>query len=293
VARQIALLTNPVSGTGRAPRTAGMVLRRLEDAGLAVRRIESRDAVEARDAARQAVADGMDALVVVGGDGLVHLGVQAVVGSRTALGVVPAGAGNDLARALGIPRSDPERAVDVVVGARTRRVDVGRCGDTSFVTVLAAGFDALVNERANAISHPRGRLRYAFATLAELHALRPLPYALGLDGTMREVEAVLVAVGNGPSYGGGLRVAEGARLDDGLLDVVVIGPVGRLDLVRTYPRLYTGGHTRHPRYERHRVRTVSLASPGVVAYADGERLGPLPVTVEVRPGALEVLVPDE
>jgi diacylglycerol kinase (ATP) len=256
-----------------------------------VDRLVGRDGEEALDLARRAVSDGVDALVVVGGDGLVHVGVQAVAGTRTALGVVPSGAGNDLARALGLARSDPRRSADVVVAARTRRIDVGRIGATSFVTVLAAGFDALVNERANAMRRPRGRLRYTLATLAELRALRPLPYTLGLDGDVREVEAVLVAVGNGPSYGGGLRVADGARLDDGLLDVVVLGPLSRRDLVCTYPRLFTGGHTRHPQYQRRRVRRVTLAAPGVVAYADGERLGPLPLTAEVCPGALEVLVP--
>jgi diacylglycerol kinase (ATP) len=291
VAREIALLTNPTSGKGRGTRIAAVAVRRLREAGFAVRDLAGRDAAEARDLAHKCVADGVESLVVVGGDGMVHLAVQALAGGSTRLGIVPTGAGNDVARSLGIPRADPQRAADVVVGSRTRRIDLARAGDTYVVSVLAAGFDALVNERANAMRRPRGQLRYHLATLAELRVFEPLRYTLELDGAVRRVDAMLVAVGNGPSFGGGLRITHGASLDDGWLDVVVIRRMGRLDLVRTYPRLRTGAHTRHPQYEHHRVRTVTLTAPGVVAYADGERVGALPQTVEVVPQALEVIVP--
>jgi diacylglycerol kinase (ATP) len=291
VAREIALLTNPTSGKGRGTRIAAVAVRRLREAGFAVRDLAGRDAAEARDLAHKCVADGVESLVVVGGDGMVHLAVQALAGGSTRLGIVPAGTGNDVARSLGIPRADPQRAADVVVGSRTRRIDLARAGDTYVVSVLAAGFDALVNERANAMRRPRGQLRYHLATLAELRVFEPLRYTLELDGAVRRVDAMLVAVGNGPSFGGGLRITHGASLDDGWLDVVVIRRMGRLDLVRTYPRLRTGAHTRHPQYEHHRVRTVTVTAPGVVAYADGERVGALPQTVEVVPQALEVIVP--
>jgi diacylglycerol kinase (ATP) len=131
-------------------------------------------------------------------------------------------------------------------------------------------------------------MRYNLATLAELRTFRPLPYVLDLDGRHLEVEAMLVAVGNGPSFGGGLRITEGALLDDGLLDVVIIKAMSKLDLVRTYPRLFSGTHTTHRQYEHHAVRTVTVAAPGIVSYADGERFGPLPLTVECVPGALTV-----
>jgi diacylglycerol kinase (ATP) len=249
------------------------------------------DADEARDLARRSVADGVESLVVVGGDGMVHLAVQELAGSDTALGIIPAGTGNDVARYLDIPRSDPQLAADVVVGSRTRRIDLGRCGAQYYVTVLASGFDSLVNERANAMHWPRGQMRYNLATLAELRVFEPLPYTLELDGEVRQVEAMLVAVGNGPSFGGGLRITHGASIDDGLLDVVIIKTMTKPDLVRTYPRLFTGGHTKHPQYEHHLVHTVTVAAPGIVAYADGERIGALPLTVEVAPLALKVLVP--
>jgi diacylglycerol kinase (ATP) len=289
--REIALLTNPHAGKGRGIRTAAIALPRLRDAGIRVRNLVGRDADEALDLARAGVADGVDSLVVVGGDGMVHLAVQALVGSRASLGIIPAGTGNDVARYVDVPRSDPQLAADVVVGARTRRIDLARCGATYFVTVMAAGFDSKVNERANAMRWPRGQMRYNLATLAELRVFEPLPYTLELDGAVRRVEAMLVAVGNGPSFGGGLRITHGASLDDGLLDVVIIKTMSKRDLVRTYPQLYSGAHTRHPQFERHLVRAVTVAAPGITAYADGERLGALPLTVEVVPQALEVLVP--
>ena len=291
MAREIALLTNPTSGKGRGTRTAAIVLPRLKEAGFHVHTLVGHDADEARDLARRCVADGVESLVVVGGDGMVHLAAQELAGSETALGIIPAGTGNDVARYLDIPRSDPQLAADVVVGSRTRRIDLARSGAQHYVTVLASGFDSLVNERANAMRWPRGQMRYNLATLAELRVFEPLPYTLELDGQVRQVEAMLVAVGNGPSFGGGLRITHGACIDDGLLDVVIIKTMTKPDLVRTYPKLFTGGHTKHPQYEHHLVRSATVAAPGIVAYADGERMGALPLTVEVAPLALKVLVP--
>lgn len=266
-----------------------MVTPRLQDAGFRVRLLEGRDVDEAHDLAAEAVEDGVEALVVVGGDGLVHLALQLLAFSQTSLGIIPTGTGNDAARYFGIPRNDPQAAADLVIGSRVRTVDLARTGPTYFLCVLSAGFDAIVNERANKMSWPRGQMRYNLATLAELRVFEPLDYTLALDGETRRLKAMMVAVGNGPSFGGGLRITEGALLDDGMLDVVFFHPISKGDLVRTYPRLFKGTHTSHPAYEHHRVREVTVAAPGVVAYADGERLGPLPLTVTAVPAALRVL----
>ncbi len=290
VAREIVLLTNPVSGQGMAGRTAAIVVPRLVEAGFRVRQVEGRDGAEAEDLAREAVADEVETLVVVGGDGLVHLAAQALAHSGTALGVVPCGTGNDAARALGVPLTDPQRAADVVVASRVRTIDLARTNGRYFVCVLSAGFDAVVNERANRMRWPRGQMRYNLATLAELRVFEPIDYTLDLDGDVRRLRAMFVAVGNGPSFGGGLRITEGADLTDGLLDVVLFHPITKPDLVRTYPRLFNATHRDHPAYEHHRVRTVSIAAPGITAYADGERVGPLPLTVTTEPAALKVLV---
>jgi diacylglycerol kinase (ATP) len=288
-AREIALLTNPTSGKGKGARARNLALPRLREAGLVVRNLQGRDADEALDLARQCVADGIEALVVCGGDGMVHLGAQAVAGTTTSLGIVPAGTGNDVARYFDLPRNDPLAAVERVITGRTRTIDLARSGSQYFVTVLAAGFDAIVNERANAMTWPKGQMRYNLATLLELRTFEPLPYVLELDGVTHRLDAMLVAVGNGPSFGGGLRITEGAILDDGMLDVVIIKPMSKPGLIRTYPKLFKGTHTTHPQYEHHLVRTVTVAAPGIVSYADGERFGPLPLTIECAPGALSVL----
>jgi diacylglycerol kinase (ATP) len=291
VTQRLALLVNPAAGKRRSTGAAHAVAGRLRAGGADVTMLQGRDGAEAADLARKAVADEFDSLVAMGGDGLVHLALQAAAYSTTTLGVVPTGTGNDAARSLGLPRSDPLAAADVVVAGHTRCIDLGRVGGVYYASVLSTGFDSLVNERANAMRWPRGQMRYNLATVAELRVLRPLPYVLEFDGEEQQRVAVLVAVGNGPSYGGGLRMCEGALVDDGLLDVVIIKPITKLELLRVYPRLFTGTHVHHPAYEHRRVKRVSVAAAGIVAYADGERLGPLPVTAEVAASALTVYSP--
>ncbi|MEI2713162.1 MAG: diacylglycerol kinase [Nocardioides sp.] len=284
----IALLTNPTSAKGKGAKARTIALEKFAAAGIDVRDLVGRDADEAHDLARAALDDGAEALVVCGGDGMVHLGVQLVANTGTPLGIVPAGTGNDVARYVELSRKDPAAAVDTILRGGTRTLDLARSGERYFVTVLAAGFDAIVNERANRMTWPKGQMRYNLATLAELRTFTPLPYVLDIDGRTIETEAMLVAVGNGPSFGGGLRITEGAALDDGLLDVVIIKAMTKLDLIRTYPKLFKGTHTTHPKYEHHPARRVTVATPGVVSYADGERFGALPLTVECAPAALRV-----
>ena len=286
--RVLALLPNPVAGGGRNDAKVTAVAARLRHAGFDVRELVGEDAVHSSQLARAAVAGGVDGLVVCGGDGMVNVAAQVLAGTGTPLGIVPLGTGNDTARALGLPLKDPAAAADVVVGGRTRTIDLARSGDRYYVTVLAAGFDAAVNEKANTMSWPKGQLKYSLAILAVLKEFKPITYTLELDGETRRVEGMLVSVGNGDSMGGGLRVTHGAKMDDGLLDVVLFTSVPRRELIKTYPKLFTGGHTRHPAYERHRVKRVTVAAPGVVAYADGERFGALPLTIEVVPQALTV-----
>lgn len=283
------VLTNPTSGKGRGARMRDEALPRLHGAGWRTTSLTSRDGEEALDLAHAAVAEEPDVLVVCGGDGMVNIALQAVAGTDVPLGVLPAGTGNDFARSLDLPLRDGPAAAGRIVNGTVRSVDLARVGDRYFGCVLAAGFDALVNDRANRMRWPRGPMRYNLATLAELRVFEPRHYVLELDGTERTVEAMLVAVGNGPSFGGGLRITHGAELDDGLLDVVLIKPLSRRELVRTYPRLFDGTHVTHPQYEHHRARRVSVAAAGIVAYADGERFGPLPLTVKCVPGVAKVV----
>jgi diacylglycerol kinase (ATP) len=291
VSREIALLVNPTSGRGQGARAGREVAARLHDAGHAIRQLIGRDVRESEDMAREAVAQGADALVVVGGDGMVHLGLQAVGGTEVPFGVVPAGSGNDFARAIGVPLRDPAAAASIVVIGAERRIDLGRMGDQWFGGVVAAGFDARVNDRANRMRWPRGRMRYNAAMLVELGVFQPVPYVLDLDGEVWKTSAMLVTIGNIPSYGGGMKVTPGAILDDGLLDIMIVKPLSKARFLTVFPRVYTGSHVDLPFVEIRRAKQVRIDAPGITTYADGERLGPLPQTFEAVPAALRVLVP--
>jgi diacylglycerol kinase (ATP) len=187
----------------------GPVVERLRSPGVNVEVLVGGTADETGRLARRAVAEGLDVLVALGGDGLVSLAHQSVAGTDVRLGIVPCGTGNDAARALGLPLGDPVAAADVVLSGRTRVVDLGRADGRTFLAVLSSGFDSRVNERANRMTRVKGPVRYRLAMLAELGTFRPVPYRLVLDGEPLDVEAMLVAVGNGPSYGGGMRVCPG------------------------------------------------------------------------------------
>ncbi len=287
---EYALVVNPTSGKGRGAAVRAAVEERLRQSGAGVRTIVGRDAADAADLTRRAVAEGVDALVAVGGDGMVHLALQAVAGTATPLGIVPAGTGNDLANCLRIP-ADPVAAAALIAAGARRRIDAVRAGDRWYGCVLGAGFDSVVNERANRLRWPRGGSRYDVAIALELPRFKPLPFVLTLDGEEWRTDAMLVAVGNAQSYGAGIRITPDALLDDGLVDVLVLAPVSKLELVKTLPRAREGEHTTHPAVTIRRARTVTLECPGVVAYADGERIGPLPLTCECVPGAVEVFAP--
>lgn len=289
--RRLALLVNPTSGRGRGARLVEPVARRLRASGAQVSVVAGRDADQATARLGDRVAAGVDGVVALGGDGLVNLALQAVAGTDLVLGVVPAGTGNDIARSLGLP-ADALSAAEVVVRGRSRSVDLGRADGRWFAGVLGSGFDSMVNERANRMTWPAGRARYNLAILAELRTFVPVPFVIELDGVAWHTEAMLVAVGNGSSYGGGMKVCPEARLDDGLLDLTVLGRISKAEFVRVFPSVYKGTHVLHPAVTVRRARTVALRAPGVTAYADGERVGALPVTCEVVPGALKVFAVD-
>lgn len=286
----IALVVNPTSGKGRGAALRSAVEERLRSRGARVRTVIGVDGDHARDLTHNAVTEGVDAVVALGGDGMVHLALQAVAGTETPLGIVPAGTGNDLAAALHLP-NDALAAADLVLAGSRRRIDAVRAGETWFGCVLGAGFDSIVNERANRLRWPKGNARYNVAIALELPSFKPLPFTLTLDGEEWRTDAMLVAIGNAQSYGGGYQITPDAILDDGLVDVCVLGPVSKLDFVRTLPQARTGAHVSHPAVTVRRARVVTIDSPGVVAYADGERIGPLPLTCECVAGAVEVFAP--
>ena len=294
---KIAVLANPGAGRGRHRAEVPVALERLRATGHDVRVLAADGADEALDACRDAVADGAGALVAIGGDGTVNLAMQAVAGTGVGFGAIPAGTGNDFVREIGLP-VDVVRAADVAATAietgHRRTVDLAHMVPADgperwFGAVLGAGFDAIVNERANAMRFPRGPRRYDIAIVAELMRLRARRYTIRIDGEPHEFDAVLVAVGNTPSYGGGMRICPAAVATDGLLDLVIVGPIGRATFVRIKPQVYAGTHILHPAVRSYRAKTVGIDADGIIAYADGERTSPLPVTVTAVSGALTLL----
>jgi diacylglycerol kinase (ATP) len=213
---------------------------------------------------------------------------------RAALGVIPAGGGNDAARSLGLPAGDPLAAAALLARLRRRPADLATVAGRAYLNVAGAGFDSEVNRVANQrLGWAGNRPRYVGAVLAELVVGRVATFELALDGRPTRLRGWLVAVANGPSYGGGMKVAPNASLDDGLLDVVVIHEIGKLEFLRTFPKVFSGRHLEHPAVAVHRAARVDLDADRTLAvYADGEPAGTLPATFEVRRAAITVLAAD-
>lgn len=292
---EITLFVNPTAGRGRGAHAAQPAASALREAGFRVRTVLGADGPDALARLRAAVAAGTGAVVAVGGDGMVSLALQALARTRVPLGVVAVGTANDFARSMGLPVRSPARAgrlaAEALKEGRIREIDLGLAAGTWYGTVLCSGFDSRVNDRGNRMRLPAGRFTYDLAMVAELARFRPFPYRITLDdGPVIDTEATLVAVGNGTSYGGGMRICADAVPDDGLFDVTVVGDCGRATLLKVFPQVYRGTHLAHPKVTVHRAARVTLEAAGITAYADGEPLGPLPVTARCVPGALRLLV---
>ncbi|MGZ8177738.1 diacylglycerol kinase [Williamsia sp. SKLECPSW1] len=288
--RDVVALVNPHSRHGAGAETAQAAVAALRDAGLSVDVRSGSDADDARRVAAAAVAEGTDALVVVGGDGTIAGALDAIAGSAVPIGVMPAGTGNDHARALGIPVGDVAAAAAIVADGNVRAVDLARlsAGGRSMVfgTVAAVGLDAAVTERAVAMRWPRGQARYPLAAIAEIARLAPHRIRLTVDDEVHDLDAILVAIGNTPSYGGGMRICPTAAIDDGQLDVTVVEHSSRGRLLRLFPTIYRGTHVRHRGVHTLRGRSITVESADALPVsADGELFGVTPVTVDVMPGA--------
>ncbi|WP_111718800.1 diacylglycerol kinase family protein [Homoserinimonas sp. OAct 916] len=301
--RRLVVIVNPAASFGRNRHVGPQVVSALQRAGHRVTVLEDPDQTRLHDLATAALADveAPDALIVVGGDGMVSLGTNLLAEGTIPLGIIPTGTGNDMARGLRIPLDDPAAAISALLGALNepaRAIDVGRVYDgeeavTWFAGVFSAGFDAIVNERSNRMRWPRGRSRYNVALVRELAMLKPIQYRITLDGTQMHTRAMLVLAANNTSIGGGMLVTPEAELDDGLFDVLIVQPLGRLAFLRIFPRVFKGTHITDPRVQIVRARSVRIEADEVVTYADGERVGALPLRVEIRPRALLVLTPPQ
>ena len=294
----VAVIINPTSGKGKGGKSAPEVGALLHKRGLDAALLVAGSAEEVLEMARAAVADGVDALLAAGGDGTVNLAVQAVAETDVPLGIIPLGTGNDNAKMLGMPVGDLEKALDIIADFEVRTMDVAhvRTGDGTeryFMGVMSAGFDSNVTERANNMRWPKGDLRYLFGILAELGTFKPVPYKVTIDGTEHNGQAMLVAVGNGTSYGGGMQVCVGARPDDGLLMLTWLHEASKFKFLKTFPTVFKGTHVKDDMVEQFVCREIRIEAPGQLVFADGERVGPLPCDVRACENALKVIVPKD
>lgn len=290
------MLSNPFSGKGRGAQEAEAALAHLRARGLDVRVYAGESAASGRMLVAQALDESPRVLVVIGGDGTLSGILDAVCAAGIPVVLVPAGTGNDLARALGLPRRDPVAAAELALTGVPRAIDVGEvraAGRTDlFLTIAALGFDAKVSDRTNRLRWPRGVLRYYLALVVELVRLRPMEFTVSVDGEPPSQEpGTLVAVGNTASYGGGMPLCVGAAADDGLLDIVQVAPLTRLRLLRLFPLLLRGAHLTRSEVTRRQARSVTVSAPGLVVYADGERIAENECTIGIRRAALTILVP--
>jgi diacylglycerol kinase (ATP) len=256
----------------------------------------TREPGHATELAREALAGGADVVIAVGGDGTVNEVARSLLGSHAALGIVPAGSGNGLARALRLPLR-PDRALAVLETALSRPIDVGLLDGRLFLNVAGIGFDAAVGHAFHEHGRRGGRrglLGYLRLSLRELGRYRPQPLTIEAEGHERVESAPFVLTfANGPQYGSGAVINPAAKLDDGRLELVTfeIGPVR--ELLAAAPRLFTGGLDRSPRYRRRATaRAVITAATPFFVHLDGD---PVPaanrVTLELRHRALQLLAP--
>ena len=225
---------------------------------------------------------------------MAHLGVNLCAGTDLPMGLIACGTGNDAARTLGLPVVDGAAGARVIMENITRRIDLGHGAnedrDFYFFGSLSAGFDAVVNARANKWSWPKGPSRYILAMLRELAVFQPLKYTAVVDGAKREIEAMLCAVANSRSFGGGMLIAPEASIEDGELDLFIVHPLSRPAFLKMFPKVYTGGHVTHPAVEIVRAKQLSINAGNVPTFADGEYVGSKPVTIKVAPQTLNVFV---
>ena len=287
------VVLNPVAGRvphrDLAPALRAISMRNGLDAEVVV----SQSAADAELLARKAAADGRD-LIAAGGDGTVGLlaGVAAETDRR--LAIVPTGAGNDFAATLGFDRTRPLDAIAAIASGRDATVDLGMVNGRWYTCVTCSGFDAEANRWANGVTRLSGTSLYVAAVLRTLAVYKPCPFRVTVDGTVHETPAWMVAVGNSRAYAGGMQIVPDARMDDGLLDVCVIGDLTRVQILRHFPKVFRGAHLGVPGVSMFRgahVTVEALSGDAMEVWADGERVGPLPATMEPKPNALRVRVP--
>lgn len=302
----IHIVANPLAGGGKAVAAASALARALADGGISCHVHVPGSRTDTIATARTQASRGV--VVACGGDGTVHDCLQGVMTSEATdkrMAIWPVGTGNDIARGLGldinVDAQHHAAFIDAILVGAASRVDVGRIEIVEagtddvkteyFLGVLSCGFDSDVNERANAMPARVGRARYLLGLARELPVVRPRWYAIDSDGQDRSMAAMVVAIGNGPAYGSGMLICPGADMTDGQLDITVVTNTPKHTFVSVLPKVYSGKHVEHPSVESWRAKRLRIDAPESIVFADGERIGPLPATIEVIGSALTLLTP--
>lgn len=299
MATPVFLVANPHAGGGRARKVAQHAASRLRDRGVDIELVLPETFADMQQVLADIERANPHVLLACGGDGTVNQVLQSSMRVGCALGIIPGGTGNDIAGCLGITRDHLDQWLDqlgeLLESGSSSPIDVSRIlhGDRArwCLGVTSAGFDSAVNERADRLTYLRGTLRYVAALLLELKVFTRHSFDVTVDHTHHSGQALLVAVGNSSRYGGGMRICPDADMRDGLLDVTWVGTAPRRTVLRVFPRIFSGSHVRHPLVRTFRGQHVEIEASGAMIYADGERVGEAPVSIEVVPGGLRVLRP--
>jgi len=286
-----ALVINPISGQGKGTMVGNHVAGYLNQRGVDFTIVSGNSSRDLDKHLRIFLENNSDCrgVIAVGGDGLMHLILQAIVPLNIPFALIPAGTGNDFQRTLGWDLDSVDAQLERVITTQPSPIDLGLVDGEWFGAILSSGFDAVVNEKASTMKWPKGPMKYNAAIAIELPRFKTRHFEIVLDDRTISTEAMLIAVANGRSYGGGMQVCPNAKIDDGLFDVMVLHPVSKLEFVKVFPRVFAGNHLSHPAVEIVRSKSVRIESEAV-AYADGERIGQLPFSAECISSAVHTWV---
>ena len=286
-----ALVINPVAGQGKGTTVGTYVAGWLSQREIPYTIVTGNSSVALGDHLSSFIEKFPDTsgVIAVGGDGLLHNILQRLVPAQIPLSIIPAGTGNDFVRTLGWKLDSFDEQLEAITNQSPTSMDLGLVDGEWFGAILSTGFDSIVNEKANTMGWPKGPMKYNAAIAMELPRFKPRHYEIILDDRTISTEAMLIAVANGRSYGGGMLVCPNANIADGLFDVMVLHPVSTIEFMKVFPRVFAGTHVSHPAVEIVRSRSVRIEAKAV-AYSDGERIGQLPISAECIPGALKTWV---
>jgi len=286
------IIVNPVAGGGRSLKFLPSIEAKLNDLQIDYEIKISQSPEEPPLLAKKGIDDGFQLIVAAGGDGTSHLVAKSLIGGNVPLGILPLGRGNDFAYALGIPH-DPLQACQILKEGTPCSIDVGISSQGNhFLNVAGAGFDAEVNRLANRTKWLKGGLVYTYAVLATILTFKPAEFVLEYDEGSWKGKALMVGIANSPYYGGGMHLAPGAKVDDGLFHICLVKEMGKVEFIRVFPTVFKGTHIQNPHVELFQTRRISIScNKDFVSYADGDFFADLPLELEIAPQSLKVMVP--